>query len=46
VGWDGCDMLYVDRGRFWDVSGAGWGRSNLVVLVHKRGEAIGGNCGW
>jgi hypothetical protein len=39
-------MLYVDKGRFWDVRRTGWGRSSLAVLVRKRGEAIGGNCGW
>jgi hypothetical protein len=45
-GWDDCDVLDVDWGRFWDVSRSGWGRSSsLAVLVCKRGEAIGGYCG-
>jgi hypothetical protein len=39
-------MLYVDRGRFWDISRAGWGKSSLAVLARKRGEMIGSNCGW
>jgi hypothetical protein len=40
---DGCNVLDVDSGGFWNGGRTGWG--SFAVLVCKSGVAVRGDCG-
>jgi hypothetical protein len=41
---DGCNVLDVDRGWFWDGGRTGWDWGSFAVLICKKGVAVWGNC--